>query len=509
MSRPVRTSIINELGNRQTLPDDKGQYELIPGNSEIVFMGLGPEPQKLTDHFPEIKQARYIETSEMQSQINGWEEKVPLGYTPIKPEDFSPEVASSASIIRYLPGLKAFPSFWGPLTARTVVSKLPSSATSRVIWMPSREKDLLDRELTIAFGAKGYRVRILDPEMLERSPGTELPSLLTDEKPELFFSINFKGLEPFGLAYSILREAGVKVAIWMVDNPFNILTSVKSGYWKEAKLFVTDHSFIGPLISLGASWVNHLPLAACPEFFSDKGELPLHAKDLEDKLVFVGRSEFPQKDKFFAGLTPNHRLLEEAVSMLERGERPNFHWWQEHILAKLWPGNEVRHPGCGAEVAGHVWRSRCLGRLGEESVIFGDDKWGQMPNIKAETRSVLDYYMSLPAVYRTASACLNITGMQLPAGLTQRHFDVWCAGGFLITDSNPGLRIFPEDLVNEITFTSPDGIIPLFDHFRHETPAKEELRIAWRSHISKEHTYHNRVVSILKALDMQWTWDIP
>jgi len=501
-NRPIRTRIVNELGNAQTLPDDIGQFEIVPGGPDTTFLGLGPRPDNLPGLFPNIKNVRFVESPDMERQIEQWADKVPAGFTRIEPKEFSPELAAGNTIIRYCPGLKAFPSFWGPLTARTAVSRMPLTGKSKVVWLPLGENDLLGKELTMAFEAKGYRVRPVDREILERSPGTELPELLKHETPELFFSVNFKGLEPFGLGFNILREAGVKVAIWMVDNPFNLLTSVKSGYWKDARLFVTDHSFIGPLIEIGARWTTHLPLAACPELFAKGGTLPDFAHGIEDKLVFVGRSEFPKKNAFFAGLTPNHRLLDEAVNMLDHGERPDFHWWQEHILAQPWPGNEVRHVSVGAEVAGYAWRVRCLATVGPNAIIFGDDKWGHIDEIAAQVRPLLDYYAALPAVYRTASVSLNITGMQLPAGLTQRHFDVWCAGGFLISDANPGLRIFPDDLTNAVIFSKPNEIPQLFERFQHETTEKRDLREAWREIILREHTYHNRIATVLKTMGL-------
>ena len=501
-NRPTRTRIINELGNPQTLPDDIGQFEIVPGGPETIFLGLGPQPGNLPRLFPDIKTARFVESPDMEHQTDRWDDTIPAGFMRMEPEEFSTELAAVSTIIRYRPNLKAFPTFWGPLTGRTALGKTPPAVKSKTVWLPLGEDDLLGKELTIAFEAKGYKVRSVDREMLERSPGTELPKLLKQETPELFFSVNFKGLEPFGLGHNILREAGVKVAIWLVDNPFNLLTSVKSGYWKDAKLFVTDHSFIKPLIDTGAKWVTHLPLAACPELFGKDGTLPAEAHGIEDKLVFVGRSEFPKKDKFFAGLTPDQWMLAEAVVLLENGERPDFHWWQRQISAQLWPGNEVRTVGIGAEVAGYTWRVRCLDSAGSDSVIFGDDKWGQIDDITAEIRPLLDYYTTLPFVYRTASVSLNVTGMQLPAGLTQRHFDVWCAGGFLVTDANPGLKIFPDDLTGPVSFSKPGEIPERFARFQQETDEKSGLRKAWQELILRDHTYHNRAATVLKTLGL-------
>jgi len=105
-------------------------------------------------------------------------------------------------------------------------------------------------------------------------------------------------------------------------------------------------------------------------------------------------------------------------------------------------------------------------------------------------------------MYRSAAVTLNVTGMQLPAGLTQRHFDVWCAGGFLISDANPGLQIFPQELVEPIRYSRPDEIRALFTRFHPESDEKRELRNAWRKCILADHTYANRVAAIITGLDI-------
>ena len=498
-NRPTRTRITNELGNPQTLPDDIGQFEVMPGGPGTIFLGLGPRPGNLLKLFPDIKVARFVESPDMERQTDQWDNTVPAGFTRMEPDEFSAEIAAKSTIIRYRPNLKAFPTFWGPLVGRTALGKIPPAIKSKTVWLPLGEDDLLGKELTLAFKAKGYEVRSVDREILERSPGTELPELLRQETPELFFSVNFKGLDPFGLGYNILREAGVKVAIWLVDNPFNLLTSVKSGYWKDAKLFVTDHSLISPLIETGAKWVTHLPLAACPELFGKGGKLPAHAHGIEDKLVFVGRSKFPKKDNFFAGLTvPTDQL--DLIHDDAKNTRFDFFWWRDQLnISPLWPGNKVREIGMGAEFAGQSWKKKALETAGP-IVLFGDGGWKGIG--QADLRSVVDYYAHLPAVYRTASICLNISGMQLPAGLTQRHFDVWCAGGFLITDANPGLKIFQDELTGPISFSNPGEIPELFTRFQQETDEKSDLCKAGQELSLRDHTYHNRATTVLKTLGL-------
>lgn len=486
------------------MPASADRFEWRPGSvsgdGPTVFLGLGPEPDKLPEWFdlPPDKPVLYLESQAFVDQIDGYAAKVPAHFIRISPDEFTATLAAEASAARYLPAQKAFPSFFAPLTARLTLGGHPRTRLDRTVWLPCGDADLLIAELAAAFTAKGYSVRRVDHEALGRHPGAVLPDLLREGAPDLFFSVNFKGLDHFGLGYALLREAGAEVGVWLVDNPFNVLPSVRSGYWRDARLFVTDHSFIGPLIQAGANKVAHLPLAAAPELLRGT-TLPGHARDIAGKLVFVGRSAFPDRDKFFAG---------QAVPEEERGlvlgdkgtTRHDYHWWRERLdVDALWPGNAGRAVGAGAEFASRAWKFRCLEAAGRVT-IFGDDGWRELANPDADPRGPLDYYAHLPAVYREAAVTLNVTGLQLPAGLNQRNFDVWCAGGFLITDTHPGLSIFPPELTEPIVYARPEEIRDLAVRYREDTQARRDLQRAWRECILRDHTYGNRVDTVLKTI---------
>ncbi|WP_319540977.1 glycosyltransferase [uncultured Pseudodesulfovibrio sp.] len=504
--RPQYISIIDEIGMKKSMPAAPDQFEWYVnpdlGQAPLVFIGLGPEPEKIPEWFdlPSTGTFYYVENPAFIDQAgDDWEQRVPANFTRLTPDQFSGDIARLSHVARYLPAQRAFPSFFAPLTARLILPADLPSCKSKTVWLPHTEDDLLGKELAFAFRKKGFTVSFIDHEALGKHPGAALPELLAKGVPDLFFSVNFKGFDHFGLGFHILREAGVDVAVWLVDNPFNVLPGVKSVFWKDAKLFVTDHTFIGPLTETGAKWVKHLPLAASPKHFSEAGKLPPHGHDLEDKLVFVGRSEFPAREKFFARATVPASLREE-VSETTGATRFDYHWWRaQQPEVPLWPGNDVRNIGAGAELAGRNWKFTCL-ESASPVTVFGDDGWKEIEN--ADVRPQVDYYAHLPAIYRAAAATLNVTGMQLPAGLTQRHFDVWCSGGFLLTDANPGLAIFPDELVREISFDTPDEIPALFERFRNDSPEKNKLRDAWQELILREHTYENRIATVLESLGL-------
>ncbi len=502
MTRPRHTQIINELGKKQSIPATAQQFECHGLGVETLFMGLGPEPETLPSLFPSSGPVLYVEHHEFKKQMGPeWKKRIPENYQCLSPDQVTPSLLRKARVLRYVPGMRAFPNFWMPLMARLSSAHTKKGPRKRNVWIPHGENDLLGKELHLAFTEAGFSVHAPDPDELVRSAGTSLPPLLEQETPELFLSINFKGLDPFGLGYNLLREAECHVCTWLVDNPFSILTGLKSSYWKEMPLFMTDSSYMLPLRELGAKSVHYLPLAASPALFRGTGRLPAHARGIEERMVFVGRSEFPAKDRYYAAQRLPATHFEQAKSMLRQGQRPDFHWWCEQMdFPELWPGNQSRAVGHAAEECGRAWRTMCLSAT-PELTVFGDEGWNNLlPG--EDVRTPVDYYAGLPAVYREALICLNMTSMQLPAALTQRHFDVWCAGGFLLTDNTPGMSLFPDDMARAVTFGAPENIATKREEFYENPRRTRELRASWEALILMKHTFSQRIAELLQLLEL-------
>lgn len=499
-----------------------------------------------------------------------WRADLPAGWTQAAPEDFPPHRLARALVVVYREAERLFPTFWGPLLGAARAVRMapalalqpegtahsgPSSSRSRTVLLPGTEGSLLLPELEAALAAEGMTPRRVNPDTLH----TDLPGLLADERPTLFLSVNLQGLDAWGERFHLLRACGVPVAVWCVDNPFHLLSALRGPWWRGAQLCVTDASFIPLLRGHGAERVLHLPLATGPEFFGPElpePELPgpnqpagkqpasggatgshrtakagsprpssanLHATTDLKPVVFVGRSAFPGKGGFFAGQRIAPALLDEARGLLDApGPRPDFHWWTARLgIDALWPGNTVRAAGLGAEECALARRARCLNTAAPRGLtVFGDEGWAGLLPPGCDLRPPVDYYATLPAVYRAARWSLNVTSLLLPAGLTQRHFDVWAAGGFCITDDTPGLALFPEELRREIAFSpacdgggtataSPagtggaPGLGALLDRLERDPTLRGDLAAAWRAHILSGHTYRHRVRSLCEALGLE------
>ncbi len=517
--RPERMRMHGDV-QTLTLPSGPSQYARLdtpdfrdagaPGK-RVLLLGLGPDPADAAQLIPDHASGPdYVEAPAFLGQVDDtWRERIPSSW---RERDFSwaagldSQELKHAIILYYSFGGKLFPSFWSPLLAKVRAALHdqggPRARPKRII-LPGEPQALLLPELSHALSRAGWTV---DTPSLARGtfpdPGLLAESLARDPAV-LYFSVNGQGLDPLGEVFHQLGEAGCRVALWCVDNPWHILSGFRGPFWRDMLLCVTDHSFIPDLKRQGAAHVLHLPLAADATWFDRDFAAP--DMDVAGRAVFVGRSAFPDKQGFFAASTVAPALLAQAQTELAMGKRPDFAWWVRQLdLKTLWPDKAVRTAGLGAEQISLLHRVHCLEHANSHLglALFGDPGWREhIPNI-VDLRTPIDYYAQLPAVYAQAGLCLNMTSLLLPSGLTQRHFDVWAAGGVLATDATPGLSIFPEELTRPISFTLPEELDGATKRLTQDTGLRHDLQARWRELIAAEHTYDVRVKKLLSALDL-------
>lgn len=486
-ARPIRVKFKNELGSSTTLPEGEQYLRLHGQGRDALVTCPGPRPALCAPLLAGSGCVYLLNVPEFERQMPpDWRLAIPSEWRHVSMEE-ARALLPGVRVLHYTPATHLLPSVYAPLLAM----RRPASGarTAAAVWLPCPEAGLVVPELEHAARAMKLTPRRLPASL---SPN-ELTRLLDREKPDLFLSVNFHGLDPWGENQALLEAAAVPAAVWCVDNPLHLLTGQRNQLWKKLPLFVTDDWFVEPLRALGAD-ARHLPLAASPHFFGPGAVCP-GGKDL----TFAGRSSFPDRDRFFAASRLPEDLAKEARGL--PGRRAHFGWWRDRLPGlPLWPGNGVRTLGLGAETASAAWRRDCLAALSAtvDLTIIGDEAWQTLVP-SARHLPPVDYYNGLADAYRKASFTLNLTSLLLPGGLTQRHFDVWACGGFLITDDTPGLSIFPQDMVQAVAFETPQQAAELLRGLAGEPERKEGLRRAWQDLILSRHTYEARLRSIFAS----------
>lgn len=505
--RPARQRLPDFAGRLFTLSDDPRSWECLSGNagkssrSDILLLGLGPaNPMVL----PFVKSCLSTggkiywldEPDKLASCANhlcgNWVRTDPLEAIKLAP---------SCTTYFYRPGMRINPDFWGGLLAQIDLAgetPLPkANSRCKSVWLPGNSRQLVHQELHEAFTNMGFS-RILENLPLAAT-ACGLQSIWRNAPPDLALSVNFRGLDSEGRIFRLCEAMDVPLAVWLVDNPWHLLSGIKFPWWRDANIFVTDASFVAPLREQGAKNVWFLPLATSSHMW-----LPARYETPRAKPLFVGRSEFPEKAAFFGAAHVDRQLEDEANSLLEtRTSReclPDYHWWSARCPGSVWPGFACRTPGLGAENISARNKLHWL-RIALKTglIIIGDKGWETvLPD--AIIKPPVDYYGKLPILYNNSSAVLNVTGLLLPQSLNQRHFDVWAAGGLLLSDDTKGLQIFPHRLVKEITLRKPEDFAEKLEWFKNHADSRKELICEWQSHLRAAHSYEHRLSQICTLL---------
>lgn len=536
-SMPRRACLPDFSGRVLTLPDGPESWQRRGEGPDALVLGLGPGSPWLAGMAQKARRVYWLEHEPTLRALPPLEKRgstgMPGHWQRVRPEEAA-TLAAHSTCYFYAPGMRLAPDFWGPLmgqvdAALLQIPALPAAGQAVTgasgkrreggsSLLPGHNGLLLHQELRQALEVCGLGPVLPMPEKI-RSPEdmSLLRHIFRQGRPRLFLSVNLRGLDAEGRIFHLCRSMGVPVVLWLVDNPWHVLSALRLPWWREAFIFVTDASFVPALAGAGARQVFHLPLAVARHMW--RNARPEHARgSQEQEPLFVGRSSFPHKERFFAAARVPEELEKEASALLERSsgptDAPNYFWWQERLGAAGWPGMASRKAGLGAEICAQANRARWLrallaqagrgagradgGPLRPNLRIVGDAGWHTLlPD--AQILPPVDYYTALPDLYASAGAVLNITSLLLPQSLSQRHFDVWAAGGTLFSDATPGLEIFPSSLAEPIRLRGPEDFWPRWDEFRAHPARIADVRRAWREHLRNGHCYEHRVRHICET----------
>ena len=535
---PQRPTLPDWCGHPLSLPDDAAAWEALPQphsqeeqRRDILLLGLGPgRPWELAFvaaaaadggnifwlEAPQVAQA----VMALSPAKRAGHDALPLPWCEVSVDEAMTLVGRCRAYF-YRPGLRLAPDFWGPLLGRLYAACLndsgmaslaapgeaagPPEVASRMVALPGLHSQLLQQELLYGLRELGFSPCLTSPPTARSQGIAHWCRQLERQHPVMLLSVNLRGLDADGRIFHLCRALEIPVAIWFVDNPWHQLSALRLPWWREACLFVTDASFIAPLQEAGARAVHLLPLAVAPHMWRTLPDAARFANLRENPPLFVGRSSFPGRNRFFAAARVPQELeacaLRRAAMSLRGRDCPHIHWWQTQLAVPGWPGQAVRSAGLGAENCSCQRRAAWLrAGLAGGLHVRGDSGWqGHLPP-GTPVLPVVDYYGSLPELYGAAGAVLNVTSLLLPQSLNQRHFDVWAAGGLLLADDSPGLELFPPELTAPVRLVHPRDFAVRLAALRKDRAGTYALCRAWRQHLRERHSYAQRLRQMLEIV---------
>lgn len=417
-------------------------------------------------------------------------------------------LGQGGSVWLHTQALKLFPSFFGPLVAKVQVGQKKPAAIRQQdngldvkkfgtwVCLPGQNGLLLHEELKETLQTMGFKVQ----------ESQKLPvSSLVQNPPNFVLSVNARGFlgdaeTDEGAIFYACKELGIPVALWLVDNPWLILSGLRAPWWKKTHIFITDPSFVPQLKAHGAEHVYVLPLGVS-KVFAQEGEQGQGQS--RGSFVFVGSSAFAKKNQYFAAAKVQETVLAEAMQVLEKAGQPHFNWWAEKSGETcFWPGYGVRAVAAGAEACSQAHRVAWLkAALPLGLNVYGDAGWECLLGI--QPKPPIPYGQELAQLYHAAGFTLDIGSLLLPQGLSQRHFDVWAAGGFLLSTAQQALNLFPEELTKPITLVQYKDLPERAAYFAANPAYKKKLQKAWQAELLGAHTYRHRLANMLKKLGVQ------
>jgi len=348
---------------------------------------------------------------------------------------------------------------------------------------------------------------------------TQMTEAFTDFKPDFVLTVNHLGVDHEGVLATLLRQHGIPLASWFVDNPHLILGAYSNLFDARTALFTWDSDTVGSLEDLGFANVFYLPLGADPTRFTPRRSEPV--EKWRAPISFVGNSMLTKTLKRLETAIPPPRLIETGMQVAkafsDSGE-PHAGLFLRREFPELIPDYEALQPR-GRQLsfdtfitwqATMIYRLDCVLRIMEFSpLIVGDPGWHELLKGHGSWRyhSELSYYSDLPDFYPLSAINFNCTSQQMKGAVNQRVFDVPCCGAFLLTDYRRQMEDLFEPGKEIVAYHHPDEIPGLVGKYLGAPDERQRIAEAARKRILAEHTYDHRMAHLIET--MRQTFDQP
>ena len=463
----------------------------------------------LVEHYPELAQAAAAKIRDSGVRIDivsgsaatdsSAGAAIPLGLDCL-----------SLQIIPHPPSLNANPAWYAGWQA--VFATIGQSTPLKPIPDPAGNVPLTilvlygayygQQECIRGFQALGHRVVTIDYRDREGETITTFQKTVLEERVDLVFSVNMRGLDSSGVMGAMLGRLGIPLALWFVDSPDFIFYGEALPPPEATLVYLWDRSYLPRIEKLGYR-ARYLPLAADPALAGAAQP----TERFRARVSFVGNSLL---SGFLSRLTvkipqdhATKQLMEQAVTAVLAGRGRQLETLEALTAAGgshfTRPDEALFFQAYALHSATSVYRTSLLERLLPlELVFFGDpDGWRTLFGERAAALPDVNYFAETPAVYASTEVNFNATSLQMPLAVNQRVFDVPLCGGFLLTDRQDALfELFAEDEL--AVYGGVEDVAEQAAGYLRAPALRREIMARARSRVLGEHTYRHRMGELLR-----------
>ena len=359
------------------------------------------------------------------------------------------------------------------------------------------------RECIRGFQALGHRVVSVDYREGDTKTIGEIQKALVEERPDLFLTVNMRGVDSWGIVGEMAARMGIPLAVWFVDSPEFILSGTLPPP-SITNFFLWDKSYLPQIKKLGYRSFS-LPLAADPIL----AEAAHPGADFRSRISFVGNSLVSD---FLSRLAVKFPRTADIEALLARGvaaileQRGNQLAALDQVIADSglpFPDKETLLflRAYAVHSATTRYRTLLLKRLLPHGLTFFGDPpgWREIFGQNIVAKPDVHYFSETPAVYASSEVNFNATSLQMPKTVNQRVFDVPLCGGFLLTDRQEALfELFREDEV--AVYEGEDDVAEKALYYLERPAVREKIVKKARRRVMAEHTYQQRMAELLQLL---------
>lgn len=268
--------------------------------------------------------------------------------------------------------------------------------------------------------------------------------------------------------------------------------------------FIWDNSLIEIALNKGIKHVFPILLATDPNNF-----YPSEISTLTNSLAFVG--SINQSNPAFSDSTIDKFIVEVIKIKTKQLELPIlsicqqlFNLPQYHEILDIYLNNSytfwnkiyLNIHSLGSPIIRRFVLSN-IKKFPVDIYGTGAEEW---TDSNLTFHQPVPYGFDLARVYQNHAINLNISSLQLETSVNNRVFDVFAAGGFLLTDYKDDLKkLFPDHWA-KITFKDISELETKSEYYLTRKKERTELSVELRNIVLSQHTYLQRAQQILATV---------